>query len=79
MNAYIVTVKLPRDKTHDPANKKTGACSISPECTDVTGQHHSFITTLEPPVIRQYLTGEGMHLTRIEKVSDETMKLLQKG
>lgn len=71
MTTYIVTVKLPRDKTHDPKNKKTGKCAISPMCTDVTGQHHSFLTTLSPDKIHAMLDGEeGMSLTRIEEVSE---------
>lgn len=51
----IVTVKLPRNKAHNPRNKKTGKCplcNIAQKkgyrnfkgiiCTDITGTHHSY-------------------------------------
>lgn len=29
---YIVTVKLPKNPDHDPAEKKTGSCPLSAAC-----------------------------------------------
>ena len=49
---YLVTVKLARNPEHDPHNKITGKCPVDPWgwgmdkdriCTDVTGQHHTFL------------------------------------
>ena len=42
-DTWVVTVKLETNPNHDPENKNTGACPVSYECTDSTGQHHSFI------------------------------------
>jgi hypothetical protein len=67
MASYIVTVKLPKNPEHDPRNKKTGECDFSAECTDVTGEHHSFIAY---GVSATQVIGHlgGYHITRIEKV-----------
>jgi hypothetical protein len=70
METYIVTVKLERHSDHDPANKQTGECPVSSRCTDVTGQHHSFLTQgLNEKYIRERLEAEPnpIHVTRIEK------------
>lgn len=72
MNVYVVTVKLPRNKDHDQRNKKIGSCQFSPYCTDVTGEHHSFIATAEDETqLRQQLktTTGCQHVTRIERVA----------
>jgi hypothetical protein len=63
---YIVTVKFPRDPAHDPKNKKTGKCPVSEHCTDVTGQHHSFIAATEADLELVKMAYE--HITRIERV-----------
>lgn len=65
MDSYIITIKQPRNPEHDPRNKRTGACAYSPECTDVTGEHHSFLGT-RADVDR--LRADGVHITRTEKV-----------
>lgn len=69
---FIVTIKLPRNKNHNPKNKKTGTCPIvhnNGECTDVTGEHHSFIgwgTSAEQ--VREFFSGlpYNYHVTRVE-------------
>ncbi len=66
---YIVTVKLPKRKDHDPHNKVTGPCPVSfygETCTDVTGEHHSVLMANEEAV--QVFRDWGMHITRIEEV-----------
>lgn len=67
---FIVTVKLPRNPEHDPRNKKTGSCPASPEgepCTDVTGEHHSFL--LRTTDLKAALERLGHpHITRTERV-----------
>lgn len=60
---YIVTIKLPRNKEHDPQNKKTGQCIFSAGCTDVTGEHHS---TLVDDEGLASIKASTMHVTRIE-------------
>jgi hypothetical protein len=66
---YIVTIKLPRNKDHDPKNKKTGKCQVSDYCTDVTGQHHSYLETVQSEAeILANLAEQGIHVTRIEQV-----------
>jgi hypothetical protein len=72
MPVYIVTVKLPRNPTHDPAHKKTGECQFSPHCTDLTGQHHSFVAGAEnEKILRRQLahTTGCEHITRIEEMA----------
>ena len=67
---YIVTVKQPKNKDHNPHDKKTGSCGYSDECTDVTGEHHSFVVdALNVDVIKERMGA--LHITRIEKVVSE--------
>jgi hypothetical protein len=41
---FIATVKLPKNPEHDPRNKKSGTCpAMLGYCTDITGEHHSFV------------------------------------
>ena len=63
----IVTVKFARDPNHDPSNKVTGICPADENavCTDVTGQHHSYLATDEEI---EALRKDGVHITRIESV-----------
>jgi hypothetical protein len=67
---YIVTIKLPRMKDHDPSNKKTGPCPVShAPCDDVTGQHHSFLFETERDI--DYVRANWditYHVTRVEEV-----------
>ncbi len=46
---WLVTVKLPRNRLHDPRNKKEGECPVNTDyaCTDITGAHHSVIAERE--------------------------------
>jgi hypothetical protein len=62
--AWIVTVKLPKNPEHDPRTKRTAPCPFSDECTDVTGEHHSFLTGADG--IEQ-LKRDGVHITRTER------------
>lgn len=75
----IVTVRLPRDKTHDPRNKKTGVCplfskqidsiSVSRLCTDITGEHHCYVEEgYDLEVIRKKAETIFKHVTRIEEI-----------
>lgn len=63
---YIVTVKLPRNPDHNPRDKKTGRCPVSPECTDSTGEHHSHLVETD----RLFMALERFsHVTRVERVT----------
>lgn len=62
---YLVTIKLPRNPGHDPHNKKTGPCPASTECTDSTGEHHTFL--LETDQLSMALARYS-HVTRVERV-----------
>lgn len=79
----IVTIKLPRNPYHDPKNKQTGLCPINHKvCTDVTGEHHSYIETgndLVDIVTKARLRAVGIfplkgvapftaHVTRVEAI-----------
>jgi len=75
MMKAIVTVRLPRNPDHDPKNKKTGKCPLFKAysgaftCTDITGQHHSYIDygkDLED--IKQKAQARFGHVTRIEEL-----------
>lgn len=67
MPLYVVTVKDPKNPDHDPSNKKTGSCTVTDFCTDMTGAHHSFvvITNRTPDEIKKALLPK--HVTRIEE------------
>lgn len=68
---YLVTVKLPKRKDHDPHNKQSGVCPVSGHvCTNITGEHHSYMVVAES--IEQ-ATGNAHfdgyhHVTRVEQV-----------
>jgi hypothetical protein len=64
-NTWLVTVKLPKNPAHDPRAKRTGPCPFSNECTDVTGEHHSFLTGAEG---LEALRADGTHITRTERL-----------
>jgi hypothetical protein len=69
MAQFIVTIKLPRNPAHNPAEKQTGPCPVSPSCTDVTGQHHSYLTEAESErAARTRAEFNHGHVTRIEAV-----------
>jgi len=63
---YVVTVKLPRNPAHDPKNKQVGACVVSKHCTDVTGQHHSFIAETDEDL--ELARALFDHITRVERM-----------
>jgi hypothetical protein len=68
---YIVTVRQQRQPGHDPQNKKVGVCSYSNFCTDVTGEHHSYLFTGTEQGARDSATLiNGARLTRLELVSE---------
>jgi hypothetical protein len=68
----IVTVKLERNPQHDPLHKKDGVCPVSNKyCTDITGQHHSFIVHgVSIPDIRCRTLLRYKHITRIEVIME---------
>jgi len=77
MKTWIVTIKLPKNWNgdHNPHNKLIGPCPFSLHCTDVTGEHHSFIVSADDWEGANYLTRTQMelkgfpaHITRIEQV-----------
>jgi len=77
----IVTVKLPRNPSHNPRDKKKGICPLfevdrikfmEPRiCTDITGSHHSFIAEgdSEKDIIKEVTYRFG-HITRIEIIGE---------
>lgn len=78
MKIYIVTVRRPRDPSHDPYRKKTGECIEGMLCTDVTGEHHSMLVaakTRELAVDVAKFRGFS-HVTRIEEVPREEVELV---
>lgn len=66
----IVTVRLPRNPKHNPMNKHKGWCplsSIYQLCTDITGEHHSYIQEgQDEEDIRKRAEEKYIHVTRIE-------------
>lgn len=70
---FTVTVKLPRNKTHDPANKILGHCPVndSATCTDSTGEHHTVVidtfSVEQARSIAKSFTGCD-YVTRVERV-----------
>lgn len=73
MMLAVVTFRFPPDPNHDPRKKKTGPCPVSKTCTDVTGEHHSYIESgVSVEQIRSKAEqklkglGRGGHVSRIE-------------
>ncbi len=66
----IVTIKLKKNLNHNPNNKKTGKCPITNnECTDITGEHHSYIETGNSlKEIEMKAKNKWGHITRIEVI-----------
>lgn len=62
---FLVTVKVPRNPDHDPANKIEGQCPVNPNtrCSDVTGQHHTVIAGTQE---RVDAIAACFHVTRVE-------------
>ena len=73
----IVTVRFPRNPKHNPINKRTGKCplfshDITQLCTDITGEHHSYIQKGESlEDIRKRAEEKFNHITRIEIILEE--------
>jgi hypothetical protein len=65
---YLVTVKLPKNPKHNPHNKVTGACPVMPNatCTDMTGEHHTFLFESDRDVEYVKLNWNDYHITRVE-------------
>jgi hypothetical protein len=71
MPQFIVTVKLHRLPEHDPRSKKTGPCPVSGgNCTDVTGEHHSYLQeAVTSDDAARIAREQWTHVTRVEQVS----------
>lgn len=71
MAAFLVTIKLAKNPEHNPRDKKTGPCPVTGKpCTDVTGEHHTFLAELEDVQAEDVRSlYEGIyHVTRVEQV-----------
>jgi hypothetical protein len=71
MAQFLVTVKLAKNPEHNPREKKTGPCPISGKpCTDVTGEHHTFLADLEGMSAEdaREVYETVYHVTRVEAV-----------
>lgn len=65
---FLITVKLPKSPDHDPHNKVTGDCPVSGFlCTDVTGEHHTFVSHLKSVDAVLRMWKDSYHITRIEE------------
>lgn len=66
---YIVTVRGAKNPAHDPRHGKlTGRCDFSPVCTDVTGEHHSFLVCApSAQIATAKVRTLGYHVTRVEE------------
>ena len=71
MSFFVVTIKLAKTNSHDPRNKVTAGCPTSAQCTDSTGEHHSFVMVANSVVeINEYMKTRQVHVTRIELVKN---------
>lgn len=71
MITFLVTVKLPKNPEHNPRNKKTGPCPVNGKpCTDVTGEHHTFLAELDDVTAEDVreIYQSMYHVTRVETV-----------
>lgn len=71
MAKFLVTVRLGKNPDHNPRDKKTGPCPVNGKpCTDVTGEHHTFLADLAATGADDVrLIYEGIHhVTRVETV-----------
>lgn len=68
---FLVTVRLAKNPVHNPREKKTGPCPVNGKpCTDVTGEHHTFLVDLDgedAEGVREIYDGL-YHVTRVETV-----------
>lgn len=70
---FLITVKVEKNPDHNPRDKKTGPCPVNGKpCTDVTGEHHTFMDSLDddlsPEDVREIYQGIYSHITRVEVV-----------
>lgn len=75
---FLVTVRLPKNPEHNPRDKKIGPCPVNGKpCTDVTGEHHTFLADLDGHTLHgEDVDAEGVreiyqglyHVTRVETV-----------
>jgi hypothetical protein len=72
MAQFLVTIKLPKNPEHNPREKKTGPCPVNGKpCTDVTGEHHTFLVETETEMSAEFVRGlyePNYHVTRVEAV-----------
>jgi hypothetical protein len=71
MAQFLVTIRLPKNPEHNPRDKKTGPCPVNGKpCTDVTGEHHTFLVDLEDFTVQDVReVYQGIyHVTRVEAV-----------
>lgn len=76
MKQFLVTIKIKKHPIHDPHNKVTGQCPITPWgvddspklCSDVTGEHHTLIREGESLEAIRETFGKHYHVTRIEEL-----------
>ena len=71
MSQWIVTVNLHRKMRHDPKHKQLGVCPIpgsQMRCTDITGEHHSFIVEANSITEAREKVNPSLWITRIEEV-----------
>ena len=71
MARFLVTVRLAKNPEHNPREKKTGPCPVTGlPCTDVTGEHHTFIidaSKVGAEDVRDFYQ-DLYHVTRVEAV-----------
>lgn len=70
---YLITVKVEKNPDHNPRDKKTGPCPVNGKpCTDVTGEHHTFMVSLDDDLsaedVREIYQGCDYRVTRVETV-----------
>jgi hypothetical protein len=75
---FLVTVRLPKNSDHNPRAKKTGPCPVNGKpCTDVTGEHHTFLVDLDGHTLHggkmdaeavREIYQDIYHVTRVETV-----------
>jgi hypothetical protein len=66
---YVVTIKVHRNPAHNPRAKVPAKCNTSRECTDSTGEHHSYLTTGQSAAqVHQSALEVWGHVTRVEEM-----------
>jgi hypothetical protein len=66
--AYAVTLRFPRSPRHDQARKSTAPCPLASECSDATGEHHTFLSLgTSAAQVQAAWQALGHHVTRVEQ------------